>query len=40
MLSDFRKRIIFGSFPGFALLFFWKEQNVDEDEYGALVELY
>jgi hypothetical protein len=28
----------FGRFPGFTRLSFWKEQHVDEDECGALVE--
>jgi hypothetical protein len=30
--------LLSGRFPGFARLSFWKEQHVDEDEYGAMAD--
>jgi hypothetical protein len=38
MLPYFRKSIAFGRLPGFALLSFWYEKYVDDDEYGAMVQ--
>jgi hypothetical protein len=33
----FESALIFGRFPGYARLSFWKRQCADEDEYGTLV---
>jgi hypothetical protein len=38
VFPDFGKSIAFGWLTGFARLSFWKEQQVDEDQYAALVE--
>jgi len=32
--------LLFGRFPGFALLSFWQKQRIEEDGYGALIEWY
>ena len=37
-LPDFRNDMLFGMFPRFARLSSCKEQQVDENEYGALVK--
>jgi len=37
-LKTFRKNFTFGRSPNFVRLSFWKEQRVEEDEYGALME--
>jgi hypothetical protein len=38
MLQPSERTLLFGRFPGFARLCFWKEQRVDNDEYEASVE--
>lgn len=36
----YERPLLLGSSPGFACLFLWYEQHVEDDEYGALVKWY